>query len=361
MCGREFFKPLSPAQIRLNEGKYCSRECSAIARRKIVNPGLCQRCGESIRRSATERPGKFSAKRYCGIVCSRAAEREKHDLRRRQAQKTCVVCGKTFIKSTLQQQKLRKCCSMSCARVLQGQRKADRISRLRCRVCGGPPKGYRFGEGGSCSRACGQKLRQAKALTRREESCKTCGKSFRSKQHQNGAWMKYCSMKCWRVVNAHRPQVKAVICDNCGCEFRRTFGAVKRSKRLFCSKECQHKYMAGANTAAWRGGSDPNRGRGWVKLAELIRERDGHRCQRCNRTQEENRQKLSVDHIKPWRLFDSAEAANHPTNLISLCRKCHTWKTHVAETRMLKGDNIQFQQYKQSIQLPPLLAMGVSK
>jgi hypothetical protein len=36
-------------------------------------------------------------------------------------------------------------------------------------------------------------------------------------------------------------------------------------------------------------------------LAETIRQRDGYRCQRCNKTQDENGQKLSVDHIIAWR------------------------------------------------------------
>ena len=152
--------------------------------------------------------------------------------------------------------------------------------------------------------------------------------------------------------------MRVVTCAHCRATFRRTFGAVKRVRRLFCSKDCQHAHIQGPESPSWRGGSDPNRGAGWLKLAEQIRARDDYRCQRCELTQENNKQRLSVDHIKPWRLFTSAVEANHPTNLISLCRKCHSWKTQVAERQMLKGDNIQFQQYKKAITLPPLMAMA---
>lgn len=358
-CARTFYKPLSPSQLRSNEGKYCSRKCSSLDQRKQVQAGTCERCGGAIKRSATERPGKFARKRFCNFACSRAAERAKHEAQRQGSIKACAFCFKSFVKPTMGQQRLRKCCSVACYRKLQASAKANRLSKLRCVVCGGTATNDRgFSYGGSCSAACGQKLRQAKATTRRDAHCKHCGEAFRAKLNYDGTWGRYCSFACVKAVKSKRLQMRSVLCEACGCEFERTFGAVKRTKRLFCSKDCQHKHMVGEQSAMWRGGSDPNRGAGWVKLAEKIRERDGYCCQRCNRTQEENRQKLSVDHIRPWRLFDSAAEANHPTNLISLCRKCHTWKTSVAERRMLKGDNIQFQQYKRSIELPPLLAMG---
>jgi 5-methylcytosine-specific restriction endonuclease McrA len=103
-------------------------------------------------------------------------------------------------------------------------------------------------------------------------------------------------------------------------------------------------------------GHDPNRGPAWLKLAAAIRKRDGYICQRCNKTQDENGQKLDVDHIKPWRLFDDAAEANDPANLTSLCKRCHNLKTTVIERKYLKGDVLAMRQYEKAVKLPPLLA-----
>lgn len=53
------------------------------------------------------------------------------------------------------------------------------------------------------------------------------------------------------------------------------------------------------------------------KLRELIRERDGWKCQECGCPQAECIEKLSVHHIDYNKKNDSSK------NLISLCRPCH--------------------------------------
>ena len=53
------------------------------------------------------------------------------------------------------------------------------------------------------------------------------------------------------------------------------------------------------------------------KLKELIRERDGHICQLCSKTQEENGRKLDVHHK------DYIKDNLDPKNLISLCISCN--------------------------------------
>jgi hypothetical protein len=125
---------------------------------------------------------------------------------------------------------------------------------------------------------------------------------------------------------------------------------VKRSRRTFCSMTCSRTFQVGENSTSWRGGSDPNRGAGWLKLAETIRERDGYECRRCGKSQEENGRKLDVDHIRPWRSCPSVAVANDPSNLVSLCHLCHKWKTQVAERRWLKtGDSHGMAQYLRSL------------
>ncbi len=54
------------------------------------------------------------------------------------------------------------------------------------------------------------------------------------------------------------------------------------------------------------------------QLKELIRLRDGYKCQKCGCPEIENAEKLSIHHI------DYQKENCLPTNLISLCRRCNT-------------------------------------
>jgi len=52
-------------------------------------------------------------------------------------------------------------------------------------------------------------------------------------------------------------------------------------------------------------------------LKEVIRNRDRRKCQLCEKTELDNKEKLTVHHI------DYDKRNNNPKNLISLCRSCH--------------------------------------
>lgn len=55
----------------------------------------------------------------------------------------------------------------------------------------------------------------------------------------------------------------------------------------------------------------------FVDIQESIRDRDGRCCVECNKSEEENGQKMSVHHI------DEDRENSDPNNLVSLCRACH--------------------------------------
>jgi len=120
---------------------------------------------------------------------------------------------------------------------------------------------------------------------------------------------------------------------------------------VFCGDTCRRAFAVGVNSPAWRGGSDPNRGAQWLKIAVLARDRDGHCCRRCGKTEAENGRRLDVDHIRPWRSFTDEREANQLSNLASLCSACHRRKTNVVERAWLRGDVIGFQQFEQSLKL----------
>ena len=64
-----------------------------------------------------------------------------------------------------------------------------------------------------------------------------------------------------------------------------------------------------------------NYGSNWTKQRDLARERDGYRCQVCNRI--EDKHAHHVHHKIPFRQFSTREEANQLNNLIILCPSCH--------------------------------------
>lgn len=64
-----------------------------------------------------------------------------------------------------------------------------------------------------------------------------------------------------------------------------------------------------------------NYGPTWPKLRDLVRARDGYRCQVCGMA--EGEKSHDVHHRIPFRLFTSLEQANQMSNLVTLCPVCH--------------------------------------
>lgn len=75
----------------------------------------------------------------------------------------------------------------------------------------------------------------------------------------------------------------------------------------------------GKETSQWRGGIsfEPYTVEFNKQLKELIRQRDGYKCQRCRCPEIEEKKKLSIHHID----YDKKNCL--PPNLISLCRRCN--------------------------------------
>lgn len=75
--------------------------------------------------------------------------------------------------------------------------------------------------------------------------------------------------------------------------------------------------------------SDPNDyGPGWSALRQKILTRDQFKCAGCDQTFASG--ELHVHHIQPFKTFADPLQANAPSNLVTLCHKCHT----VVETRV---------------------------
>ena len=91
----------------------------------------------------------------------------------------------------------------------------------------------------------------------------------------------------------------------------------------FCDDRCQRRWREDHRSDVQLKGRPTYRGGNWSTVARTIRERDGYRCRTCGTSEESLGRQLDVHHVVPFRAFESAERANHPDNLVSVCPSCH--------------------------------------
>lgn len=108
---------------------------------------------------------------------------------------------------------------------------------------------------------------------------------------------------------------------------------LKRSKYFYCSKECKAKHWSliytGDRAHNWKGGqwkknSDMREWPRYQKVRNEVRERDNWTCQLCG-----EKSNIIAHHIIPVRRNN--KLIFEPTNLISLCNKCHIEKVNFRE------------------------------
>lgn len=145
--------------------------------------------------------------------------------------------------------------------------------------------------------------------------CEWCAKEYtRPKCRQKDGERHFCCKECkYLGLRKEGTRVQS-ICAHCGKDYQTTIHQIEKRGGKFCSRECmdaKHRTRPEPKAFYWR------------KTAAQVRKRDNFTCQRCGKIQK--RPGLDVHHIIPARLFgiDNLTQANHPDNLISLCRSCH--------------------------------------
>lgn len=133
----------------------------------------------------------------------------------------------------------------------------------------------------------------------------------------------------------HKIIVKCAWCGNP----KEVWPYVYRSvEHHYCSKRCKAKHWGeiyqGENAHNWKGGqwksnSDMREWSRYQVVRNEVRERDNWTCQLCG-----CRSNIIAHHIIPVRT--SVTLIFEPTNLISLCQKCHIEKVNFHEEEFVK-------------------------
>lgn len=263
----------------------------------------------------------------------------------KQILQTCRECGKEHVTY-----KNVGYCGMPCYRAAQKAGKyigtiGNKPERIHaCYQCGkrviGTPSKDRSGnkcEKIFCSREC-YDLSRTIEREKRTRQCDHCGKDYIPSDGKSN--LRFCSAECRSLGLKAAP----IHCVCCGAwvsivKFMHATGKFISSKSgKVCSRECHIKWIKtnpvrklkislafrGEKHPNWQGGPLViNHRSAWERLADSIRDRDGHKCQKCGKPESDNRRRLDVHHIVPRRECLSLEIANHPDNLTSLCAECH--------------------------------------
>lgn len=252
--------------------------------RPVLEEKPCLHCGVMMHRG-DQVLARFKAKKFCSYECS--AEYRRAGL---PTEKTCTVCGRTM-----------------------QRRKKETASHWRARE--------------TCSSECRYAKTSASNATSRPavmpppKTCEVCGKEFwkrAEESHVTFAAKKACGLECAAVLisRARTVEWQPKPCQACGVLFeKRPEEAGKLfSKRRCCSVECQYDLMIRT-----RHNGQPSQSRyprAWREsLKEMIRDRDGRRCQECGALEGDTAH--HVHHI------DYVRTNLSPTNLITLCAHCH--------------------------------------
>lgn len=265
--------------------------------------------------------------------------------------KKCRSCGDEFASKP---SKVGSFCGMACYRAFQrsGEYKIHKSRKWfnNCHVCGTfvgkPPARDRNGnvcDKVFCSMSCYLKHHDRNNNIEVVQ-CAGCGKDVEATKKRAEQEHVFCSTECRRSID------RSSVCKSCGVHFtavqiRRVKGGtynVVRVPRQTCSPGCLSEFyrtdkdrkdkiseaFSGDKHPNWQGGSHVlgNRGAGWGKISEKVREKAQRICECCGLTEAEHGRKLEVHHKVPYHQFLNKKAANKLSNLEALCKSCHTKK-----------------------------------
>ncbi len=193
----------------------------------------------------------------------------------------------------------------------------DTRVRRACRQCGALMlvKRCLLGRKKFCSRVC---------LGRATIALKM---AHRRKAESNSSW--FTSSQVRGAANANWRAPIIFTCVQCRQPFglkpyeveRRTLHCGYAPR--FCSRACHLDHRRahhGPASQYWRGGNMNYRGPGWRVVRLAIIDRQQGQCADCGAILGT---RLHVHHRRRFKTYHTPAEANHPANLVGLCRTCH--------------------------------------
>lgn len=161
-------------------------------------------------------------------------------------------------------------------------------------------------------------------------TCKNCGNQFYAAANWVRKEKGFCSAKCYFEYRWGDSHFETRKCAFCGKEF----DCFASDRKVCCSKRCsilhRSEFNQGENSRFWRGGKMAPYHKEWRTFRRLALERDGYKCAVCG-----SDDRLQVHHIIPYRYSHD----HNLTNLITLCRSCHSkeeYKVNKASRKALE-------------------------
>ena len=149
--------------------------------------------------------------------------------------------------------------------------------------------------------------------------CPVCGRSMSTKS-------KTCAFCAGKGRGSLRVRYfVGKICKSCGATFSIPLWREKQGRGTFCSRECKDRYLTtlvGIKSIRWNGGTYDRRGIGWKVVREWALIRAQGKCEKCG--EKLRYHAYGVHHRKPYRLCKDDAEANMMSNVIVLCRSCHS-------------------------------------
>lgn len=158
------------------------------------------------------------------------------------------------------------------------------------------------------------------ARSKKTHRCRGCANKEKKNLHRIGVSPANKQLRCF------------VNCEWCGKLREKTKRQLQKTTKTFCNTSCQNKWQnsntvfnKGENNPSYVdgsrvGGKTPNYGDGFTKdLKKSIKIRDAFECQCCGDRFSGNKSKFLDIHHKDLNKFN-----NDSSNLISLCKSCHT-------------------------------------
>lgn len=149
--------------------------------------------------------------------------------------------------------------------------------------------------------------------------CKQCNKKFITNKWKSS--QQFCSFNCYHNYllehSTHISSINTKVCEYCKKEY-----TSRSIDRKFCSYTCAYDSHVGPGNPNWRGGTT-NELYCWKfndRKKEEIRDNFHRRCFICNKSETENKMRLSVHHID----YNKSTLCNNKNwPLIPLCKEHH--------------------------------------